>query len=170
MTSLSAGDKPPLLVTWMTPQIGLVTRESGSETTPTARDSSGRAVKATPAAKKKSVIAVRSGGGSSQCGQRYSAAQRRGSICQREHRILSTQATGDATDFTLVPLTPMRRIIAERMRAGSSVPTFTAEIEVDMTGCIQLRSELNEHSKGTGSAITTLLRSAPPSLSRTILS
>ena len=59
------------------------------------------------------------------------------------------QATGDATDFTLVPLTPMRRIIAERMRAGSSVPTFTAEIEVDMTGCIQLRSELNEHSKGT---------------------
>ena len=61
------------------------------------------------------------------------------------------QATvlGDATDFTLVPLTPMRRIIAERMRAGSSVPTFTAEIEVDMTGCIQLRSELNEHSKGS---------------------
>ena len=59
-----------------------------------------------------------------------------------------TQATGDATDFTLVPLTPMRRIIAERMKAGSSVPTFTAEIEVDMTGCIQLRSELNEHSKG----------------------
>ena len=43
----------------------------------------------------------------------------------------------------------MRRIIAERMKAGSSVPTFTAEIEVDMTGCIQLRSELNEHSKGT---------------------
>jgi pyruvate/2-oxoglutarate dehydrogenase complex dihydrolipoamide acyltransferase (E2) component len=63
----------------------------------------------------------------------------------------------------------MRRIIAERMRAGSSVPTFTAEIEVAMTDCIQLRSELNEHSKDTaGSAITTLLRSAPPSLSRTI--
>ena len=61
----------------------------------------------------------------------------------------ATQATGDATDFTLVPLTPMRRIIAERMRAGSSVPSFTAEIEVDMTGCIQLRSELNEHSKGS---------------------
>jgi pyruvate dehydrogenase E2 component (dihydrolipoamide acetyltransferase) len=42
----------------------------------------------------------------------------------------------------------MRRIIAERMEAGSSVPTFTAEIEVDMTGCIRLRSDLNEHFKG----------------------
>ena len=42
----------------------------------------------------------------------------------------------------------MRRIIAERMEAGSSVPTFTAEIEVDMTGCIRLRSDLNGHFKG----------------------
>ena len=45
---------------------------------------------------------------------------------------MQPQATGDVMGFTLDPLTPMRRIIAERMGAGSSVPTFTAEIEVDM--------------------------------------
>jgi pyruvate dehydrogenase E2 component (dihydrolipoamide acetyltransferase) len=60
----------------------------------------------------------------------------------------STRATGDVTGFTLVPLTTMRRIIAERMEAGSSVPTFTAEIEVDMTGCSRLRSDLSQHFKG----------------------
>ena len=60
----------------------------------------------------------------------------------------ATQAAGDATDFSLVPLTPMRRIIAERMASGSSVPTFMAEIEVDMTACVRLRSELNQHFKG----------------------
>lgn len=58
------------------------------------------------------------------------------------------QPAGDATDFSLVPLTSMRRIIAERMAAGSSVPTFIAEIEVDMTACVQLRSELNQQIKG----------------------
>ncbi len=60
----------------------------------------------------------------------------------------ATQAAGDVTGFSLVPLTPMRRIIAERMAAGSSVPTFMAEIEVDMTACVRLRSELNQHFKG----------------------
>jgi pyruvate dehydrogenase E2 component (dihydrolipoamide acetyltransferase) len=60
----------------------------------------------------------------------------------------STRATGDVTGFTLVPLTTMRRIIAERMVAGSSVPNFTAEIEVDMTGCNRLRSDLSQHFKG----------------------
>jgi pyruvate dehydrogenase E2 component (dihydrolipoamide acetyltransferase) len=41
----------------------------------------------------------------------------------------------------------MRRIIAERMHAGSSVPTFAAEIEVDMSACMRLRSDLNQHAK-----------------------
>ena len=58
----------------------------------------------------------------------------------------SSRATGDVAGFTLVPLPNMRRIIAERMEAGSSVPTFTAEIEVDMTDLIRLRSDLSEHS------------------------
>ena len=58
------------------------------------------------------------------------------------------QAAGDVAGFSLVPLTPMRRIIAERMAAGSSIPTFVAEIEVDMTACVQLRSELNQHFMG----------------------
>ena len=61
---------------------------------------------------------------------------------------VATQAAGDATSYSLVPLTSMRRIIAERMAAGSSVPTFIAEIEVDMTACVKLRSELNQHFKG----------------------
>ena len=60
----------------------------------------------------------------------------------------ATQAAGDVTGFSLVPLTPMRRIIVERMASGSSVPTFIAEIEVDMTACVRLRSELNQHFKG----------------------
>jgi pyruvate dehydrogenase E2 component (dihydrolipoamide acetyltransferase) len=47
----------------------------------------------------------------------------------------------------LLALTPMRRIIAERMLTGSSVPTFTAEIEVDMSACMRLRSDLNQHAK-----------------------
>jgi pyruvate dehydrogenase E2 component (dihydrolipoamide acetyltransferase) len=125
--------------------------ESGSETTPTAQaDSSARAVKATPAAKKE----VRDRGLDLAEVHRSVGKDilRRSDVAQFASvstGVSPTPATGDATDFTLVPLTPMRRIIAERMRAGSSVPTFTAEIEVDMTGCIQLRSELNELSKGS---------------------
>ena len=129
----------------------LVTLESGSETTSTARaDSSGRVLKATPAAKKE----VRDRGLDLAEVHRSVGKDilRRSDVAQfasASTGYSSPQATGDATDSTLVPLTPMRRIIAERMKAGASVPTFTAEIEVDMTGCIQLRSELNEHSKGT---------------------
>ena len=76
----------------------------------------------------------------------------------------TTPATGYVPGFTLVPLTSMRRIIAERMGAGSSVPTFVAEIEVDMTGCIQLRSDLNKHSTGIRFAYHDIIASAPPSL------
>ena len=145
-----AGDKPTAGDLDDSTQIGSVTRESGSETTHTAQaDSSARAVKATPAAKKE----VRDRGLDLAEVHRSVGKDilRRSDVAQYASVSTGyspTQATGDATDFTLVPLTPMRRIIAERMRAGSSVPTFTAEIEVDMTGCIQLRSELNEHSKG----------------------
>jgi pyruvate dehydrogenase E2 component (dihydrolipoamide acetyltransferase) len=128
----------------------LPTPVSEAETTPSAQaDSSNRTVKATPAAKKE--------------------ARDRGLDLAEVHRSVgkeilrrsdvvkfsdvsagspdSSRATGDVTGFTLVPLTTMRRIIAERMEAGSSVPTFTAEIEVDMTGLIRLRSALSEHFK-----------------------
>ena len=131
--------------------IGSATRALESETTqtPPQVDSSNRGVKATPAAKKE----VRDRGLDLAEVHRSVGKEilRRSDVAQFASVSAGyspTQATGDATDFTLVPLTPMRRIIAERMRAGSSVPTFTAEIEVDMTGCIQLRSDLNEHSKG----------------------
>jgi pyruvate dehydrogenase E2 component (dihydrolipoamide acetyltransferase) len=129
----------------------LTTPVSEPETTPSAQAySSNRTVKATPAAKKE--------------------ARDRGLDLAEVHRTVgkeilrrsdvvqfsavsvgspdSAQATGDVTGFTLVPLTTMRRIIAERMVAGSAVPTFTAEIEVDMTSCIRLRSDLTEHFKG----------------------
>jgi pyruvate dehydrogenase E2 component (dihydrolipoamide acetyltransferase) len=58
-------------------------------------------------------------------------------------------ASGDVMAGELIVLTPMRRIIAERLQAGASVPAFTAEIQVDMSGCIRLRSDLNTYSKST---------------------
>jgi len=53
--------------------------------------------------------------------------------------ILPTQVT----PFHLEPLSSMRRSIAERMQLGASVPTFSAEIEVDMGACTRLRSDRN---------------------------
>ena len=124
--------------------------ESETTQTPPQVDSSNRGVKATPAAKKEvrdrglDLAEVHRSVGKEIL--RRSDVTQFASVSTGDSE--TTPATGDATDFTLVPLTSMRRIIAERMRAGSSVPTFAAEIEVDMTGCIQLRSDLNEHSKG----------------------
>jgi pyruvate dehydrogenase E2 component (dihydrolipoamide acetyltransferase) len=129
----------------------LATPVSEPETTPSAQaDSSNRTVKATPAAKKEArdrgldLAEVHRSLGK-EILRRSDVAQFSGG---RAGPPDSSRATGDVTSFTLVPLTSMRRIIAERMEAGSSVPTFTAEIEVDMTDCIRLRSVLNEHFKG----------------------
>jgi pyruvate dehydrogenase E2 component (dihydrolipoamide acetyltransferase) len=129
----------------------LATPVSEPETTPSAQaDSSNRTVKATPAAKKEArdrgldLAEVHRSLGK-EILRRSDVAQFSGG---RAGSPDSSRATGDVTSFTLVPLTSMRRIIAERMEAGSSVPTFTAEIEVDMTDCIRLRSVLNEHFKG----------------------
>ena len=115
--------------------IGPASLASGSETIHTAQaDSSNRAVKATPAAKKE----VRDRGLDLAEVHRSVGKDvlRRGDVAQFATPSAgdsdATQATEDVMGFTLVPLTPMRRIIAERMGAGSSVPTFTAEIEVDM--------------------------------------
>jgi pyruvate dehydrogenase E2 component (dihydrolipoamide acetyltransferase) len=129
----------------------LATPVSEPETTPSAEaDSSNRTVKATPAAKKEArdrgldLAEVHRGVGK-EILRRSDVVQFSGVIAGSPD---GTRATGDVTGFTLVPLTTMRRIIAERMEAGSSVPTFTAEIEVDMTACTRLRSDLNEHFKG----------------------
>ena len=129
----------------------LATPVSESETAPSAQaDSSNRTMKATPAAKKEArdrgldLAEVHRSVGKE--------ILRRSDVAQFSDVSVgspdSTRATGDVTGFTLVPLTTMRRIIAERMVAGSSVPTFTAEIEVDMTGCSRLRSDLSQHFKG----------------------
>jgi pyruvate dehydrogenase E2 component (dihydrolipoamide acetyltransferase) len=129
----------------------LATPVSESETAPSAQaDSSNRTVKATPAAKKEArdrgldLAEVHRSVGKEILRRRDVAQFSDVSVGSPD----SARATGDVTGFTLVPLTTMRRIIAERMVAGSSVPTFTAEIEVDMTGCIRLRSDLNQHFKG----------------------
>lgn len=100
-------------------------------------------VKATPAAKK----AARDLGLDIQ--DVHSRAPRE--ILHRDdvNRVARRQSTptadGDSLKYDLHPLTTMRRIIAERMQAAVSVPAFTAEVEVDMTGCVQLRSDLNGH-------------------------
>ncbi len=129
----------------------LATPVSESETAPSAQaDSSNRTVKATPAAKKEArergldLAEVHRSVGK-EILRRSDVAQFSGVNAGSPD---STRATGDVTGFTLVPLTTMRRLIAERMVAGASVPTFTAEIEVDMTGCSRLRSDLSQHFKG----------------------
>jgi pyruvate dehydrogenase E2 component (dihydrolipoamide acetyltransferase) len=129
----------------------LATPVSEPEATPSAQaDSSNRTVKATPAAKKEArdrgldLAEVHRSVGK-EILRRSDVAQFSGG---RAGSPDSIRAVGDVTGFTLVPLTTMRRIISERMVAGSSVPTFTAEIEVDMTDCIRLRSVLTEHFKG----------------------
>ena len=58
-------------------------------------------------------------------------------------------AAGNVMACDLIPLTPMRRIIAERMQVASTIPAFTAEIEVDMSACIRLRSDFNQFAEGT---------------------
>jgi pyruvate dehydrogenase E2 component (dihydrolipoamide acetyltransferase) len=128
----------------------LATPVSEPETTPSAQaDSSNRTIKATPAAKKEArdrgldLAEIHRSVGK-EILRRSDVAQFSGVSAGSPD---STRANGDVTGFTLVPLTTMRRIIAERMVAGSSVPTFTAEIEVDMTGCSRLRSDLSQHFK-----------------------
>lgn len=62
---------------------------------------------------------------------------------------LFATVAGNVMANDLVPLTPMRRTIAARMQQSTSIPTFTAEIEVDMSACISLRSELNQLPQDT---------------------
>jgi pyruvate dehydrogenase E2 component (dihydrolipoamide acetyltransferase) len=54
--------------------------------------------------------------------------------------------------YDLQPLTGMRRNIAERMQIGALIPTFSAEIEVDMGNCVRLRSEIKARSDGVNVA------------------
>ena len=52
-------------------------------------------------------------------------------------------------DFDLIPLTNIRKIIAARMlQSTSSIPSFTAEVEVDMGACVQLRDQINQKTEG----------------------
>ena len=57
-------------------------------------------------------------------------------------------ASDSSQPYELIPLTPTRRTIAERMTQAAMVPTFTAEVEVNMTECIRLRDRLNAPGSG----------------------
>jgi pyruvate dehydrogenase E2 component (dihydrolipoamide acetyltransferase) len=108
---------------------------------------SSREIKATPAAKKEARDrGLDLGDVHRQIGKDI---LRRSDVAGFSGQDPTRSANGDVTAGELITLTPMRRIIAERMQAGASVPAFTAEVEVDMSGCIRLRSDLNQHSKDT---------------------
>lgn len=51
--------------------------------------------------------------------------------------------SGQASPFELLPLTSMRRSIADRMQVGASIPTFTAEVEIEAGRCMHLRADMN---------------------------
>ncbi|MHB1828530.1 MAG: dihydrolipoamide acetyltransferase family protein [Steroidobacteraceae bacterium] len=97
-------------------------------------------VKATPAAKK----ALRDLGASigavhMASGKEVLRADDVARFAAKGNQSLPTQVT----PFDLEPLSSIRRSIAERMQLGASVPTFSAEIEVDMSACTRLRSDRN---------------------------
>lgn len=98
------------------------------------------AVQATPAAKRAirelgvSIAAVHAATGKTTLTAddvtRFAAA--------REHDRLR-----EGEPFDLQTLTPIRRSIADRMQIGASIPTFHAEIEIDASSCMGLRSDMN---------------------------
>lgn len=60
--------------------------------------------------------------------------------------------------FEMHPISTMRRVIAKKMmQSVSSMPTFTAEIEIDMEPTIRLRKELNSKEEGIRIAFHDIL-------------
>ena len=104
-----------------------------------------RAVQATPAAKKSmrelgvSMAAVQAA-----IGKEILTADDVAQFAARNHQDASLQAA----PFDLQPLTSMRRGIADRMQIGASIPTFTAEIEIEAGECMRLRSAINARQDG----------------------
>ena len=66
------------------------------------------------------------------------------------------QMEAETTDYSLIPLTPMRKIIsAVMMKSVSTIPAYTVEVEVDISRLQELRKLLLE--KGHKVAIHDLL-------------
>lgn len=64
------------------------------------------------------------------------------SLVKKADVLAFEDGTAGSSDYDLVPLTAMRRTIAARMLASTStIPTYTVEIEADMTALVAMRSE-----------------------------
>lgn len=114
-------------------------------TGPSPSSTAPRAAQATPAAKKAmrelgvSMAAVRA-----DIGKEILTADDVAQFAARNHQDGSRQAA----PFDLQPLTSMRRGIADRMQIGASIPTFAAEIEIEVGECMRLRSDINGRQDG----------------------
>ena len=112
---------------------------------PSPAAAAARAAQATPAAKKAmrelglSMAAVQA-----EIGKEVLSADDVAQFAARHQQDPSLQAA----PFDLQPLTAMRRGIAERMRLGASIPTFTAEIEIEAGECMRRRSQINARQDG----------------------
>ena len=113
--------------------------------TPSPSSTAPRAVQATPAAKKAmrelgvSIAAVQAA-----IGKEILTADDVAQFAAQNRQNASLQAA----PFDLQPLTSMRRGIADRMLIGASIPTFTAEIEIEVGECMLLRSDMNARQNG----------------------
>lgn len=64
---------------------------------------------------------------------------------------IKKNAVKDVEDYYYIDTSSMRRTIARRMiESVSAAPTFYVTVEVDMTGAMGLRQELNDYLKNTG--------------------
>jgi pyruvate dehydrogenase E2 component (dihydrolipoamide acetyltransferase) len=71
---------------------------------------------------------------------------------------VSAIATGGRGEVSELPLTPIRRTIAERMeRSRREIPEFTVEAEIDMEACCALRDQLREAGFETVPSFNDLL-------------
>ena len=62
----------------------------------------------------------------------------------RQKTIAEVPIVESISESDWIPLTSMRRTIAARMfQSTSTIPSFTAEVEIEMSACSALRKELN---------------------------
>ncbi len=67
-----------------------------------------------------------------------------------KRRMVQIPSSEESAEETRVPMSAMRRVIAQNMLKGSSIPSVTYSTEVDFTECLKLRQELNEEYQSEG--------------------
>lgn len=64
-------------------------------------------------------------------------------LARHEKAILAEKEQVEEADIEVIPMSPMRKVIAKRMSDSYfTAPTFTLNYEVDMTELISLRKKL----------------------------